>query len=255
MDRPPFEQELLLYVEAFAYLGLCVRLLWTRLYRTYPYFFSYLALSLIQILAVGFLPLHSMSYLKVWMISEALTISAYAMMVLETYGIVLGGLPGIASVARGFLKIALGVAASASLLLLVFEATPAQVSEYFTTCERVIVFSLLLLVLFSLGFLAYYPVPINRNALYYSVGFAVYLFAKTISVLIGNLRYFWWYREATTGFLAVCCACLLFWLFTLNQKGEQIAASLGHHWSPEEEKRILSGLRSINDQLLGPQRK
>jgi len=255
MDRPPFEQELLLYVEAIAYLGLCVRLLWTRLYRTYPYFFSYLVLSLIQLLAVAFLPLHSVSYLRVWMVSEALTISAYAMVVLETYGIVLSGLAGIASIARGFLKIALGVAASASLLLLGFEATPAQLPGYFTACERVIVSSLLLLVLFSLGFLAYYPVPLHRNALYYSVGFAVYLLTKTATLFAGNLRYYWWYRQVSTSLLAVCCACLLFWLFTLSRKGEQVIVSAGHRWSPEDEQRVLSSLRSINDELLGSQRK
>lgn len=255
MDRPPFEQELLLYLEAIAYLGLCVRLLSTRLYRTYPYFFSYLVLGLAQMLAVPFLPLHSLSYLRVWMLSEALTTCAYAMVVLETYGILLSRLTGIASIARGFLKIALGVAASASLLLVGFEATPSQVASYFTSCERAIVSSLLLLVLFSLGFLAYYPVPINRNALYYSVGFAVYLFTKTVTLFATNLRYYWWYREFITTLLAVCCACLLFWFFTLSRKGEQVTVTLRHRWSPEDEKRILSSLRSINDELLRPQRK
>lgn len=250
MDRLPFEQQFLLVVEALAFIGLCVRMAWTGLYRTYPYFFAYLSLGLIQMGAASFFSLRSHLYMRVWMVSEALAMSAYALVVLETYSIILRGLAGLASVARRFLKFALGVAAMASLLLLGFEVPPTQVPYYFLACERVIISSLLLLVLFSLGFLAYYPVPLNRNAVYYSIGFAVYLLVKTAALFISNLRYYVWYRGINSSILAACCACLLMWLFVLNRSGEQMTVSVGHRWGPEDEERILSRLRTINDRLL-----
>jgi hypothetical protein len=255
MDRLHLEGQFLLVLETLCFLALCVRLIWNGLYRTYPYFFSYLVLSLAQIAAVPLFPLRSPNYLKFWMLSEALTMSAYALVVLETYGGILRGLPGISSVTRRFLKVAIGLAATVSLLLLGIGVKPAQVPDYFVTCERVILTSLLLLVLFSIAFLAYYPVPLNRNVAYYSAGFAAYLLVKTVILFIENLRYYWWYREVTNALLAGCCACLVFWLFTLSRKGEKMTVSLAHQWSPEAESRILTSLRSINEELLRPQRK
>jgi hypothetical protein len=255
MDRLHLEEQLLLVLETLCFLALCVRLIWTGLYRIYPYFFGYLVLSLAQVIALPLFPLRSHNYVKFWMFSEALTVSAYALMVLETYGVILRGLPGIASVTRRFLQVAIGAAATVSLLLLGIGVRPAQVPDYFVTCERVIVTSLLLLVLFSIAFLAYYPVPLNRNVVYYSAGFAAYLLVKTVILFIENLRYYWWYREVTNALLAACCACLVFWLLTISRRGEQMTLSLAHQWSPEAEKRILTSLRSINEELLRPHRK
>jgi len=255
MDRLHLEEQFLLVLETLSFVALCVRLIWNGLFRIYPYFFSYLVLSLAQVVALPLFPLQSHNYVKFWMFSEALTMSAYALMVLETYGVILRGLPGISSVARGFLKVAIGSAAMVSLLLLGVGVKPAQVSDYFVTCERVIITSLLLLVLFSITFLAYYPVPLNRNVIYYSVGFAAYLLVKAVILFIENLRYYWWYREVTNLLLAACCTCLMFWLFTLSRKGEDMTVSLAHEWSPEAEKRILTSLKSINEELLRPQRK
>jgi hypothetical protein len=249
MNRLPLEQQFLLVVQAAALLALCLRVWWTGLRRIYRCFFVYLILALLQGTIVPFVPLQSPVYRYVWMASEALVVSFYAFVVLETDAIILRDLPGIASATRRYVKIALAVAAIASLLLVGMEKTPATLVQYFVVCERAIVSSLLIFVLLLVAFLAYYPVPLNRNAVYYSIGFAIYLAAKTAGLFIGNLRYFWLYRQINSMLIAVSSACVLFWLFTLSRGGERKTVMVGHRWQPEDEKRVISSLQAFNDSL------
>jgi len=249
MSGLPLEQQVLTVLQAAALAGLCVRVWGTGLYRVYRYFFSYLLLALLQT-AVPFFPLRSAAYLYLFMASEACVVALYALVVLETYNIILRDLPGIASAARRYIKIAIALAALASLLLAGLERKPATFPQYFFVCERAIVSSLLVLVLLSVAFLAYYPVPLNRNAVNYSVGFAVYLVAKTAALFINNLRYFWWYRQINSTLIAVSCACLLFWLFTLSRDGETKTVLVGHLWKPEDEQRVISTLRGYSASLI-----
>ncbi len=249
MNGLPLEQQFFIALQAATLLGLFVRVWWTGLYRIYRYFFCYLFVALLQT-AVPFFPLHSKAYLYMFLASEALVVTLYALVVLETYDLVLRDLTGIASAARRYIKIAIGCAVSASLLLVGLEKTPATMPQYFAICERAIVSSLLVFVLLSVVFLAYYPMPLNRNAVNYSVGFAVYLMAKTATLFVINLRYYSWNRQINSILVAVSSACLIFWLFTLSREGEKKTVAVGHRWNMEDEKRILSRLRAINDSLL-----
>lgn len=249
MNRLPFEQQFFIALQAATLLGLIVRVWWTELYRIYRYFFCYLFVAFLQT-AVPFFPLRSRAYLYMFLASEALVVTLYALVVLETYDVVLRDLPGIAGTARRYIKIAIVCVGSASLLLVGLEKTPATMPQYFAICERAIVSSLLGFVLLSVVFLAYYPVPLNRNALSYSVGFAVYLVAKTVTLFVNNIRYYSWYRQINSILIGVSSACLLFWLFTLSRAGEKKTVVVGHRWNMEDEKRILSTLRTINESLL-----
>jgi hypothetical protein len=249
MNGLPLEQQFFVALQAATLFGLIVRIWWTGLYRVYRYFFCYLFVALLQT-AVPFFPLHSKAYLYMFLASEALVVTFYALVVLETYDLVLRNLTGIASAARRYIKVAIVCAVSASLLPLGLEKKPATVPQYFAICERAILSSLLAFVLLSVIFLVYYPVPLNRNALNYSTGFAVYLVAKTVTLFVNNIRYYSWYRQINSILVAVSSACLIFWLFTLSREGEKKTVVVGHRWNMEDEKRILSRLRAINDSLL-----
>ncbi len=248
MNELPIEQ-LLVVLQAVTLAALCLRIWWTRLYRIYSYFFVYLLLVLSQLAVLPFFPIRSASYLYIWMASEALLVAFYALVVLETYAIILRELAGIASAARRYIRAVILCAIIASLLLVGLEKTPATFPQYFLVCERAIISSLLVFVLLSMVFLAYYPVPLNRNAVVYSAGFAVYLLVKTIALFAANLRYYLW-RQIDVVLLAISAACLLFWLFALSRAGEVKTVIVGHRWNIQDEESIVSRLKAINESLL-----
>jgi hypothetical protein len=250
MNGLPLEQQFFLAVQAAALLGLCLRFWLTGLYRSYWCFFVYLILALVQDVVLPMVPVRSSLYLHGWLASEALVVSFYALVVLETDAILLRSLPGIASAARRYITIALVLALLISLSLMSLEKAPATFVQYFLVCERAIVSSLLIFVLASVVFLAYYPVPLSRNAVLYSIGFAIYLTAKTATLFVGNLRYFWLYRPINSSLMAVSSACIVLWLFTLSRAGERKAMVVGHRWRPEDERRILTTLQAFNDSLI-----
>jgi hypothetical protein len=250
MNQLPFEQQILLALQAVAIVALCIRFWRTGLYRVYGTFSLYLVVLLLQLLTLSLLPPDSSLYLPLWMTSEGGIVCLYALVVLELYSLLLRDLPGIASAARRYTKISLAIAVFGSLLLLLLEKAPAHISQYFLVCDRVVIFSLLVFVLSSVGFLVYYPVPVNRNAVSYSIGFSIYLTAKAVSLLVGDLHYMSWIRPANSLLIGASTGCLLFWLFTLNKQGENKTVVVGHQWDPSDEKRLLSQLQHINDSLL-----
>jgi hypothetical protein len=253
MNQLPLEQ-LLVGLQIPAVAGLCLRILWTRLYRVYTWFFIYLLLVLLQTIVLSYFPVQSAAYLYIWMISEALVVAVYTLVVLETYAVILRDLPGIATVARQYMTFAIFCAVVVSLLLVGFEKTPKTIPQYFVVCERAVISSLLAFVLLSMIFLVYYPVPLTRNAVTYSAGFAIYFLAKSITLFVANLRYYLW-RPVDMVLLGLSVACLLFWLLTLNKAGEAKTVLVGHRWNLDDENRVLSKLKAINDSLLRPTKK
>ena len=206
MSRLPFEQQLTIAVQAVALAALAIRFLATGLFRIYPYFFSYLAVALLQTSILPFLSPVTRTYLYAWLATEGAIVACYSMIVLEEYSQILREMPGVATLARRYIKGTLGVAVVASLLLVGFERTPATLPQYLLVCDRVVVSSLLGFVLFSLFFLAYYPVPVSRNVLAYSIGFAVYLLSKTTALFLGTMRIQSWSHQASTASIVAATA-------------------------------------------------
>jgi hypothetical protein len=249
MNGLPFEQ-FLQALQIAALAGLCLRIWWSGLYRTYVYFFGYLLLALAQSAVLPFLPLRSRLYLNGWMVTEGLIVCFYALIVLENYSNILREVAGIASVAQRYIKLTLAFAVLVSLLLVGIEKTPATVPQYFIVCDRVVMSSLLVFVLASLSFLLYYPIALNRNVVIYSIGFAVYLISKAAALFAANLGLRGWDREINAACVGASTACLLLWLFTLSRRGERKTVVVGHQWDPKDEKQLLSRLQAINESLL-----
>jgi hypothetical protein len=174
---------------------------------------------------------------------------------LELYSIVLRDLAGIASASRRYIKITLALAIGFSALLLVFEKTPGSTVARFLIFERVAVSSLVVFVILISVFLLYYPIHLSRNAVVYSIGYAFYFLIKAAALFISNVDNRW-LRQFDTLRIVAATACLLFWTFALSRRGESGAAiTLGHHWKPEDEERVLSRLQAINASLLRAGRK
>jgi hypothetical protein len=254
MRSLPFEQGLLVLIQAVVLLALCIRLWWAGLHRVYVYFFSYLLVTFVQTCVPLVVPFDSPIYRNVWLVTESVVVCFYVLVVLELYSVILRNLAGIATLSRRYIQISVGAAVAVSLLLLGLEKTSGGTLAHFFVFERAIMFSLVLFLLLLTAFLVYYPVPLKRNVIVYSIGYAVYFLAKAAAIFINNLGYYW-NRQLSNVRLAACLACLVFWLFALNREGETKTVVLGHHWSAEDEERLLAQLKAINTTLARSARK
>jgi hypothetical protein len=253
MHLPPFE-EFLLALQTAALAGLCFRMWRAGLYRVYVYFFCYLLLMLLEPAVLALVGYGTVAYGYAWMATEALALCFYTLIVLECYATVLRDLGGIASISRRYIKITLGIAILVAFLLLGLERTPKTVFEYFYALDRAVVSSLLVFVLLITFFLVYYPVPLSRNVIVYTVGYAVYFLTKATALFVRNVSNTGQSQISAT-LIAVSTACLMFWWLALNRRGETKTVVIGHQWHPQDEERLLSQLKAINSSLSRAARK
>jgi hypothetical protein len=254
MSQLPIEQQVLAVVQIAVLLALCSKLWSNGLYKTYSFFFSYLVLELLQALIPLLVPLESLLYRDLFVLSQGLVVAFYALVVLELYSVILRNLAGIASLARRYIKITLGFAILLSLLPLWIEKTPNTLTGYLFIFERPILSSLMVFVLLISGFLVYYPVPLGRNVIVYLTGYAVYFLTIATMAFINNLGYFW-NRQKGNVDMGVSVVCLIFWLLVLSRQGENKRVVVGHQWNPGDEQRLLAQLEAINSSLLRSGRK
>src|SRR6266567_3558252 len=249
MHRFPTQETVLLILQTSILTGLVVRVLMTGLFRTYPWFFGYLLMASLQTLILPFLPFNSAIYLYTWAVSQGLLTCFCALIVLELYSLILRDLTGLATSSRRYIKICLGVATLGSLLVLLVEQTPNVAFDAFMIIDRAILTSLLIFVLLLTAFLIYYPVPINRNLVVYSIGYAVYFTAKMSGLLAVNITHAWYHQF---GLIAVAASTvsMLFWLVGLSRRGEEKTLVIGHRWNREDQDRVLERLKALNASLL-----
>ena len=249
MHRFPTEQIVLLIVEASILFGLVLRVLATGLFRTYPWFFAYLLLASLQTLLLPFVRFDSVIYNYYWLVTQALLTFFCALIVLELYGLVLRDLTGLASASRRYFKFCLGLAMLVSLLLLLVEKIPHDRFNIFMVIDRTIVTGLLIFVLLLTAFLVYYPIPINRNLVVYSTGYALYFLAKASVLLAANITYSW-YRQFSMVEVGASTVAMLFWLIGLSRQGEKKTLVIGHRWNRDDQDKVLERLKAINASLL-----
>lgn len=249
MLQLPLNQLLLVVTQAALLIALIARLWAARLYLVYPYFFSYLLADLLRTLLFSAIPFNGRAYPYFWVTSEAIIDCCYALIVVELYRVVLRDLPGIATISRRYITATVAVATVGSLLLLHLEEAPANYLSVFFVIERAIVFSLVIFILLVSAFLAYYPIPLNRNVVSYSIGYTVYFLTKATALFIRTLGHYAT-PQISAILLGVSSACLLFWSITLNRRGEMRTVVLGHKWKRDDEVRLLSKLRAINASLV-----
>ena len=247
-------QQFLLIFQVLALLSLIVRLFWTKLQRVYPIFFCLLIAELAQTIIPFAIKHASDLYGDLFLVTETVIVCLYALVLLELYSVVLHDLTGIALLAHKYTRFAVGAAMLISALLLAVERAPTSRMSKFFTFERAIVFSLLLFVFLITVFLVYYPIPLNRNVIVYSIGYAFYFFAKGATLFARNLGLA---KSATMSnlFLTGSTLCLLFWLLFLNRQGEKKSVVIGHRWNRGEETRLKMQIEAINRSLLRTARK
>lgn len=249
MPGPGFVETSLIIVEAVASATLVLRFLLTGLHRVYRFFFLYLVLSCIQLGGQFFFQRKTTAYGAFYFLTEALIVFLYVLVTLELYSLILRDWKGIATVARRFIHVAIAISILVSLLLLGIEQTPKTFTAVFFSLERPIVSSLIIFVIFITGFLSYYPIPLNRNVISYTIGYAFYFLSKATVLLFIN-RGQYWIEILSTALLAICAACLVFWVFALTREGESKPTISGPNWNKAAEHRVVGKLTELNESLL-----
>lgn len=245
-------------VEGLACSTLVIRFLIAGLYHAYRFFFIYLIAYSVQLVGPFFFKMGTQAYATFFFSTESLIVFLYVLIALELYSLILRDLKGIATVARRFIHAAIAISILFSLLLLGIEGTPKdQVAgsfrnvAIFFSFERPIVSSLLFFVFFITGFLFYYPIPLNRNVIHYTIGYAIYFSSKATMLLFSNTGHWQsWNRVMSIVMLAVSAGCLLFWLFALTREGEIKPRLPGGNWTKDKENRVLGKLAELNVSLL-----
>ena len=250
MHQLPIEQQLLLVIEIAALAVLCLRMWVAGLQKAYTCFFAYLVLELVQALIPLVIPLGSRLYRDLYVLSQAVLVAVYALVVLELYSKVLRDLAGIARVARRYIQATLVLALVGAGAVLSAIKPRATLTGYLNSFELTIMSALAIFVLLVTVFLVYYPVPLGRNVIFYLIGYAVYFLtrdaANTLVISLGRD----WGRPLSSLTMGVAVVCLFFWIAALSPKGESKQMVLGHQWNPADEKKLRAQLDAINMTLL-----
>lgn len=245
-------EKVLFCLDLGAMLALLLRLLLSRLYGVYGLFFAFVAVSLGGELVLANLHARTDTYGYCFIAVEAIRTIFSAVIVVDLYSLVLRDLPGLAGLAKRYFSIALGISVVASLLLLGFEQSPSTVLFKYYVFHRAISTSLILFILFITAFLIYYPIPLARNVIVYTIGYAVYFLAHASGFLLitsGGPDQAW--REPVSKALQfVSFASMVCWVIFLNREGETKIRATVPRMNREQERLVLQKLQAVNASLL-----
>jgi len=247
----PLQEYLLALIECSALAALLVRLAVSGLFRQYKFFFCYLVADFLQSTEPYFIRFHTNLYGYVFLATESLMLIFYVLIVFELYSVVLRDLKGIARVAQRYTAAALGVSLVIALLLRTALPHPRNIMEEFFYFEAAVVLSLVLFILLITAFVVYYPVPLHKNAVTYSVGYALYFLSKAALLFLNNAAASDWMRACSTAALILSTLCIVFWAIYLTPEGERRTTVAGHRWSTAgTQEEVLKRLHELNDSLL-----
>jgi len=232
-----------------AFLALLIRLASIRLVRSYPALSGWLVVNLISAGAAWMIPMDFDSYRWYYVASEGFNLIFFSWMVVQLYTGVLESFPGIAFMARRVIQVTLPLSVIGSLSLLPFEVTPRGPVTLTYLVSRTLIAALAVFVLMITAFIVWFPVRVHRNAMIYSMGFALFLVPKAASMFLTNsLHAPYWFGGIAS--MIACTVCLLLWAFGLGRSGETTYLSPGRVFHPHDEARLLAYLASINRTLL-----
>ncbi len=268
MPSPDTIERYLWFLVIAGHAILYYRLWRSGLQHTYKFFALYVAFRVVRSLVLEIAPIvfpqasgqfSSNLYARLWMATEPVLWILYVLVVLELYGLVFKEYKGIASLGRwvvlGGLAVAL-ILSSASLSAdLSNPAEQFPILRYFFAIARGVLSSLMVFVLCITGFLAWCPVPLNRNVVLHSIIYAVYFLGIALTLLLRNLTGQQITAYASLAITAVTLACLGVWIAVLDAGGERRSITVRAHWQREQEEHVMQQLAAINTTLMRAARK
>lgn len=246
----------LMIVQIVAYVLLLSKLFTTKLLRKYRYFGLLVAVEAARLPLMAAVPIRSNLYAYVYFATAPLIWILYVLVVLEFFQMILRNHPGIATVGRKAVGVALAlsVITSGVTLTLDLQQTSAEAAllHNFMLLERIVMTSLLVLLLSLIAFASHFPVPMAANIRVHASIFAVYFAVKTA---VFFLRLFFGLDAVIVlNFVlnALAISCLLAWTILLRPDGETAPS---RRMPSASEERLLAQLESINESLMGSAKK
>lgn len=245
-------------LQILAYGLVAIKLIRSGLSGTYRYLTGLMLFECARVATAGFLRRGSDLYGYFYVFSQPVLWLLYALVTLEVFHVVLRAHPGIAAFSRRSVTVAVVLAAllSASTLALFRKPdSPYWLLESFFTIERVVLCSLLFFVVLLILALAWFPVPLTRNALVHAGVFTFFFGTSTAALLVRTLVGPQAAGMASIALIAATLISLVLWGVLLTPEGEQRKVKAGYRRSPDDEDRVLAQLDAINRTLLGSARK
>jgi hypothetical protein len=189
-----------------------------------------------------------------WTLTEPVLWLFHVLVVLELYSLVFQKYKGVASMSRWAVFAGLGVAAALSSLTLPAELThslhQSPILRCFIAVGRGVDASLVIFLLFITAFLAWFPVPLHRNVVVYSLVYALYFLTGALADLAGTLRGTAVWEPMSLALVGVDLLCLVLWIGFLNRAGESKTVVVRHAWAPRHADVLIEQLAAINSSLM-----
>lgn len=189
-----------------------------------------------------------------WALTEPILVVLHVLVVLELYSLVLQNYKGIASMGRWVMLAGLAAAVFLSSLTLPAELSHSAqhfpILRWFELVTRGVNASLVIFLLFITAFLAWFPVPLNRNVVLYSLVYAFYFMTGALAQLAQNLAGAAAWSAASLANAGVDLLCLGIWIVFLNRAGEVKKVVVRNAWAPQKEEFLVQQLAAINASLL-----
>jgi hypothetical protein len=259
--------ECLSWVTIAGYVVLYLRIRHQELHRVYRVFAAYVLCRAARSIGLATLPriwyalLHrpyfpfaNNVYAWLWALTEPLVWIMQVLVVLELYSLVLRNHKGIASFGRWAVLAGLTIA-----ILLSSVTLPAELSHSaekytalrcYSLINRGLDASLVIFLLIITAFLAWFPVPLSRNVVLYSMVYALYFIVGTLLALANNLGGPATWQAVSLAITGLDLVCLGIWIAFLNRAGEAKTVVLHHTWTEQHEELLVRQLAAINASLM-----
>jgi hypothetical protein len=231
------------------------RLLYFRMVRQFPLLFSYVVSVCLYAIVGSALAHTSKTYFWVFMIVEPFVFCVAALSVREIFTLIFRDYPALRTGGRWTLYVALALSIGVSLLLLrapwAGESRNDHLLFYELAFDRMIHFTLTMVIVMQMYILSHYPLRLDRNVYVVSGFFSVMFLAQSGVRLVDSLSPHLFVHEADYGEVIFSGLCFVGWGMML--RSSTIAAARGVRTrvqgDPQREAELLLQLESLNAML------
>lgn len=245
------------FLKAILLLGsalIALKLYRTGLYRRYPFFFFYFIFRIPNSIWPFVLNSTGGLYEQVWLVTSAIVLIFYVLIVMELYRLVLENYKGLYSAGRWAFYLSLAVSLTISALSLLPKIKPdlpqrSKIMFYELATERGVDASLAIFIILMLCFLSLFPIKLSHNVRVQALVYSVFFLSNTFVLLVRTLFGRRMIVQVDTLLLGVTAASVIAWFVLLTPIGEKsqpfrVRVEKGY------EDRLLTHLDALNSALL-----
>ena len=218
-------------------------------------FFTFLSIQAIAMVVSISLKPGTNSYARAYFVSTPILWVASILIIYELYANVLAEFPGILSLGKWVMAGSVALAVGISGLTAWFDWNVLANQEfpivfYYTFTDRGIKTAQVVFLLAMTVFMRWFPAPLRRNVHVHTVILFLYFLIQSSSLLVRNLAGAQVTMLVNLVILSASCLCMLGWIWQLSPELADRDVTY-RRVDQEEERRILAGMRAVNDTLLG----